>query len=116
MRFNGRLRACVRGLPFKCKATKLAMGGDLLLPGEISQFTGLRSPNFVQRDNEAHLLLQIGDQADVMGSIAFLMKQYSLLPKPSKISAGRACGFALSMEIASLPLFTEGRKPLSHGW
>ena len=52
LRFNRRLRASVRGLPFKCKATKVAMAGDLLLPGEISQCTqDCRSPNFVQRDN-----------------------------------------------------------------
>ena len=37
MRLTRRLRASVRGLPLKCKVTKFVTGGDLLLPGEISQ-------------------------------------------------------------------------------
>jgi hypothetical protein len=60
LRFNWRPRASVRGLSFKCKATKVEMGGDLLLPGEsrnLHWIAGLlikcnsfaESPNLVQQ-------------------------------------------------------------------
>ena len=60
MRFNRRLRASVRGLPFKCKATKLAMGGDYFFQEKsrnLHRITGLLikrnsfalSPNLAQQ-------------------------------------------------------------------
>jgi hypothetical protein len=39
LRFNRRLRASVRGLPFKCKSDTIHNGLEFTLPGEISQFT-----------------------------------------------------------------------------